>query len=67
MSVEAPRHGTPSGYRHDKCRCDECCEANTVAVKDWRKRAGPIPRQYPALVLTEDDDPALIDGRDDAS
>ena len=61
MSVEAPRHGSVSGYRHDKCRCDACCEANTQAVKDWRKRAGPMPRQYPVPLVDED---ALIDGSD---
>lgn len=62
MSRAAPRHGTTSGYTHDKCRCDACCEANTKRVTEWRQRArqaGPIPRQYAPLLLDED---AQIDG-----
>jgi hypothetical protein len=53
MSLDSPRHGTVSGYRHDRCRCDRCCDANTRAVKDWRRRVGPIPRY---VHLPEPDD-----------
>ncbi len=54
------RHGSLVGYRHHKCRCGLCCEANTKAVRDWRRRAGTIPRPVPIYMPDED---ALIDGQ----
>lgn len=31
-------HGTASCYRHGKCRCSLCREANTIAVRETRRR-----------------------------
>ena len=31
-------HGTASCYRHGKCRCSLCREANTIAVREMRRR-----------------------------
>lgn len=32
------RHGTGNGYGNLKCRCDECCDANTLARAARRER-----------------------------
>lgn len=32
-------HGTITGYKHYKCRCDKCIKANSDYVKNYRKNA----------------------------
>lgn len=31
-------HGTPGMYRHQKCRCSECVEANSKMQREYRER-----------------------------
>jgi len=35
-AVKEIPHGTLSGYRHHKCRCDECKAVNSRYAKEWR-------------------------------
>lgn len=33
----APQHGTISGYRHLRCRCDACRTAWNTKCKEWKR------------------------------
>ena len=39
-------HGTTTGYKHHKCRCQACKEANAIAVQ--RQRANAAMRRASA-------------------
>ena len=35
------QHGTVTGYRYHRCRCDACRRANTDSMRDARQRRTP--------------------------
>lgn len=32
-----PLHGTPTGYRHGRCRCPDCRAAHAESIRDYRR------------------------------
>ena len=51
--TKRPNSNFLTGYRTDKCRCDDCTEANTTAMRVWRRKTG---RTTMKLVPLGDDD-----------
>lgn len=45
------RHGTPTGYTTDKCRCPDCREAQRVYHQEWRARRREVIRDDEAREL----------------
>lgn len=49
MSDLAAWHGTPSGYRYHRCRCDDCKETQRRNAETRRRAQGKPPRNPPRL------------------
>lgn len=52
-------HGTASRYRRHKCRCEECREAQRVAVYEYRMKKAGKKGSVPAK-RGEWEDPAFV-------
>lgn len=66
LAPDDPRHGTTTGYRAHRCRCDRCRSALADYMREYRHRTGRSKRYYDQPAYLTDQATAELTAQIDA-